>query len=127
MIALHVAVIIMYISVHIQSLRTFRKSQPSSNHLIQLKSIVPDSTTTTSFSILPAPAPRETPPTENEKIEALRVLSAGNALVGLITFGIIAMQLGQDYAKRQEKEQREIDLRTAATSAAGTTETKKDI
>ena len=75
--------------------------------------IVPESTTTTTFSILPPPAPRETPPTDSERIEAVRVLAAGNALVGVVTMGIILMQLGQEYARRQEeKEQREIDARS---------------
>lgn len=73
---------------------------------------MPDSQTTTSFSILPPPPPRETPPTADEKIEAVRVLAAGNALVGMLTTGIILMQIGQEYARRQEeKEQREIDAR----------------
>ncbi|ORX35064.1 Shr3 amino acid permease chaperone [Kockovaella imperatae] len=95
--ALHVAVIILYLTVHIPSLRTF----------------LPESSTVTSFSILPPPPPRDTPPTEAERIEALRVLCAGNALVGVVTVGIIIMQLGQEYARRQEeKEQREIDLRS---------------
>lgn len=84
---------------------------------------MPDSKTTTSFSILPTPPARAVPPTEDEKVEAVRVLAAGNALVGLLTFGVICMQLGQEYARRQEeKEQREID---AKSGLAG--ETKKDI
>ena len=63
------------------------------------------------------------PPTEAERVEAVRVLAAGNALVGLLMVGIICMQLGQEYARRQEeKEQREIDARAAAV-----TETKKDL
>lgn len=40
------------------------------------------------------------------------MLAAGNALVGMLTTGIILMQIGQEYARRQEeKEQREIDAR----------------
>lgn len=84
---------------------------------------MPDSKTTTSFSILPTPPPREIPATADEKLEALRVLSAGNAIVGLLAIGVIGMQLGQEYARRQEeKEQREIDARSRAVG-----ETKKDI
>ena len=51
----------------------------------------------------------------------MRVLAAANALVGILTLGIIGMQMGQEYARRvEEKEQREIDARTLG-------ETKKDI
>ena len=79
--------------------------------------LVPDSTTTTSFSILPPPPPRLVPPTEAEKIEAVRVMAAGNALVGLLTLGIILMQVGQEYARRQEeREQRDIDVRATGAS-----------
>ncbi|WWD22693.1 hypothetical protein CI109_107186 [Kwoniella shandongensis] len=95
-VAMHLATIILYLTVHIQSLRTF----------------LPESTTTTSFSILPPPPPREVPPTEDERVEAVRVLAAANALVGLLTMGVIGMQIGQEYARRQEeKEQRELDLK----------------
>lgn len=82
---------------------------------------MPESTTTTTFSILPPPAPRATPPTESERIEAVRVLAAGNALVGLLSLGIIGMQMGQEYARRiEEREQRELDARAVG-------ESKKDI
>lgn len=48
-------------------------------------------------------------------------MAAANALVGLLTLGVIGMQMGQEYARRvEEKEQREIDA-----SAVG--ESKKDI
>ncbi|KAK8844753.1 hypothetical protein IAR55_006603 [Kwoniella newhampshirensis] len=95
-VAMHLATIVLYLTVHIQSLRTF----------------LPESTTTTSFSILPPPPPREVPPTEDERIEAVRVMAAANALVGLLTMGVIGMQIGQEYARRQEeKEQRELDAR----------------
>ncbi|OCF38309.1 hypothetical protein I317_07923, partial [Kwoniella heveanensis CBS 569] len=70
----------------------------------------PESTTTTTFSILPPPPPRAVPPTADEKVEAVRVLSAANALVGLLTVGVMGMQIGQEYARRQEeREQRELD------------------
>nr|XP_019048201.1 hypothetical protein I302_01966 [Kwoniella bestiolae CBS 10118]OCF27131.1 hypothetical protein I302_01966 [Kwoniella bestiolae CBS 10118] len=105
-IAMHLACIILYLTVHIQSLRTF----------------LPESTTLTTYSILPTPPPREILPTESEKVEAVRVLSAANALVGLLTLGVIGMQVGQEYARRQEeKEQREIDRKIAVQ-----TEGKKD-
>ncbi|ORY26496.1 Shr3 amino acid permease chaperone [Naematelia encephala] len=107
-IALQLATIILYLTVHIQSLRTF----------------LPESTTTTSFSILPPPPPRETAPTEDERIEAVRVMAAANALVGLLTLGVIGMQIGQEYASRQEeREQREIDARASAVGG----ESKKDL
>lgn len=89
---------------------------------------MPDSQTTTSFSILPPPPPRAVEPTESEKIEAVRVLAAGNTLVGLLTLGVIGMQLGQEYARRQEeKEQREIDARAGVAAAAAGAESKKTI
>lgn len=85
---------------------------------------VPESTTTTTFSILPPPPPRETPPTNDERIEAVRVMSAANALVGLLTLGVIGMQIGQEYARRQEeREQRELDTKARATVPEG----KKDL
>ncbi|WRT63207.1 uncharacterized protein IL334_000110 [Kwoniella shivajii] len=94
-IAMHTATIVLYLTVHIQSLRTF----------------LPESTTTTTYSILPVPPPREIAPTESEKVEAVRVLSAANALVGLLTVGVIGMQIGQEYARRQEeREQKAIDV-----------------
>lgn len=91
---------------------------------------VPDSKTTTSFSILPPPPPRAVPPTADEKLEAVRVLAAGNTLVALLALGIIGMQLGQEYARRQEeKEQREIDAKSGvpAVPAAAGAESKKTI
>ncbi|OCF34877.1 hypothetical protein I316_03424 [Kwoniella heveanensis BCC8398] len=93
-IVMHLATVILYLTVHIHSLRTF----------------LPESTTTTTFSILPPPPPRAVPPTADEKVEAVRVLSAANALVGLLTVGVMGMQIGQEYARRQEeREQRELD------------------
>ena len=48
-------------------------------------------------------------------------MAAANALVGILTIGVIGMQMGQEYARRmEEREQREIDA-----NAAG--ESKKDI
>jgi hypothetical protein len=89
--------------------------------------IVPESTTTTTFSILPPPPPRDVPFTESERIEAVRVLAAANALVGALMLGIMGMQIGQEYARRQEeKEQREIDSRAKA-AAVPLPEGKKDL
>lgn len=93
---------------------------------------VPEGSGSTSFSLIPPPAPRDAPPTESERVEALRVLSAGNALVGLLLLGIIGMQVGQEYARRvEEREQRELDARlhgeNPAASASPPAETKKDI
>jgi hypothetical protein len=83
---------------------------------------VPESTTTTSFSILPPPPPRDTPPTEAERVEAVRVLAAANALVGLLTLGVIGMQIGQEYARWvEEREQKEVDERVVVP------EGKKDL
>jgi len=110
-IVLHLITIIMYITVHISALRTF----------------LPESTTTTSFSIFPNPPPREKPATEAERIEAVRVLAAGNAIVGLLTIGVIAMQVGQEYAAWLEaRQQAELNLQAAAVVKNGT-ESKKDI
>ena len=87
----------------------------------------PDSTKTSSFNFMAAPPPREAPPTADEKLEAVRVLAAGNTIIALLNVGIICMQLGQAYARRvEEKEQRALDARIAAESAASV-ETKKDI
>jgi len=73
------------------------------------------------------PPPRETPASEEEKLEAVRVLAAGNTIIALLNVGIICMQLGQAYARRvEEREQRELDARIAAANAAPV-ETKKDI
>ena len=74
-----------------------------------------------------APPPRAVPATADEKLEAVRVLAAGNTIIALLNGGIICMQLGQAYAKRvEEKEQRELDARIAAANSAAV-ETKKDI
>lgn len=90
--ALFTGCVVLYLSIHIQSLRTF----------------LPDAKST--WTILPQPPPLETPPTSAEKVEAVRVLAAGNALVGLLLMGAIGMQIGQEYAHNLEvKEQRAID------------------
>lgn len=90
--ALQLAVVVLYLSVHIQSLRTF----------------LPDAKST--WTLLPQPQPLETPITEDEKIEAVRVLAAGNALVGILLIGVLGMQIGQEYAGNVEaREQRAID------------------
>jgi hypothetical protein len=93
--------------------------------------------------------------TAEQQEEAVRVLAAGNALIGLASrfmrgveqrtdvpiiqclLGILLMQAGQEYARQQEeREQLKIDLRTAAVGkTAGSaspppgdvSETKKDL
>lgn len=48
-------------------------------------------------------------------------MAAANALVGLLTLGVIGMQMGQEYARRvEEKEQREFDAKALG-------ESKKDV
>ncbi|KAE8541331.1 hypothetical protein D1P53_002690 [Cryptococcus gattii VGV] len=91
---MHLATIVLYLTVHINSFRTF----------------LYESTVTSSYTILPPQAPRDVPPTADERIEAVRVLAAGNALVGLLTLGVMGMQIGQEYAKRvEEREEREVE------------------
>jgi len=64
------------------------------------------------------------PVTEAERTESVRVLAAGNAIIGFLCLGIIGMQIGQEWASRQEdKEQRELDVR--AKNVVG--ESKKDL
>ncbi|WVN87590.1 uncharacterized protein L203_102773 [Cryptococcus depauperatus CBS 7841] len=95
-IAMHMATIILYLTVHINSLRTF----------------LPESSTSATYSLLPTPHPRLSPPTENERAEAVRVLAAANALVGLLAIGVMGMQIGQEYAKRvEEREESEMEKR----------------
>ncbi|KAL7420424.1 Protein csh3 [Cryptotrichosporon argae] len=106
--ALQLATIILYITVHISSLRT----------------ALPDSAAAQTWSFLPAPPARDAPPTADERVEAVRVLAAGNALCGLLLLAVIGMQVGQEYAGRmEEKEQMRID--EAAKKVGG--ESKKDI
>ncbi|EJT46684.1 hypothetical protein A1Q1_04649 [Trichosporon asahii var. asahii CBS 2479] len=98
-IALQLAVVVLYLSVHIQSLRTF----------------LPDAKST--WTLLPQPPPLTEPITEDDKIEAVRVLAAGNALVGILLIGVLGMQIGQEYAGNMEAlEQKAID--EAARSAS---------
>jgi hypothetical protein len=68
-------------------------------------SAVPESDNTTSFSIFPNPPKREFPATEPERIDAVRVLAASNAIVGVLTIGVIAMQVGQQWAEGIEQRQ----------------------
>ncbi|RSH78060.1 uncharacterized protein EHS24_002515 [Apiotrichum porosum] len=104
-IALQMATIVLYLSVHIQSLRT----------------CFPDATST--WSIIPAAPAREAPATIDEKVEAIRVLAAANALCGLLLIGVIGMQVGQEYASSVEaKEQKAIDEAARQASQA-----KKDL
>jgi len=51
-------------------------------------------------------------------------MAAGNAIIGVLSLGIIGMQIGQEWASRQEdKEQRDLDLR----AKKAVLETKKDL
>lgn len=85
---------------------------------------MPENTAIPTYSILPTPPPRETPVTEAERTEAVRVLAAGNAIIGVLTMGIIGMQVGQEWASRQEaKEQIEIDNKAKKAAV----EAKKDL
>ncbi|KAG7531535.1 hypothetical protein FFLO_04275 [Filobasidium floriforme] len=106
---LHMASIVIYLTIHVPNLPVFVKSS----------NLSPDMPTYT----------------EEEKQEAVRVLSAGNALVGFCLLGIILMQAGQEYAKRQEEaEMRKLDARTARAGATaegvvvgGDVQGKKDL
>ena len=130
-VALHTAIIIIYLTIHIQSLRTFRKFPSLLPHTLHLsadelcsRNQVPQDSAVPTYSILPVPPPRETPITEDERTEAVRVLAAGNALIGILALGIIGMQVGQGWASTQEdKEQREIDNRAKKAAV----EAKKDL
>ena len=85
---------------------------------------MPENTLIPTYSILPTPPPRTTPITEAERTEAVRVMAAGNAIIGVLSLGIIGMQIGQEWASRQEdKEQRDLDLR----AKKAVLETKKDL
>lgn len=98
-------------------------------HINSLRTFLPDAKST--WTLIPAAPPFEVPPTEAEKIEAVRVLAAGNALCGLLLFGVIGMQIGQEYARNAElAEQKAIDEAYAAELARNkkeAVEKKKDI
>ncbi|TXT04850.1 hypothetical protein VHUM_03933 [Vanrija humicola] len=107
-VALQLATIVLYLSVHIQSLRTF----------------LPDSNKgSNSWNFLPQAPPPDEPITDDEKVEAVRVLAAANALVGILLIGVIGMQVGQEYAGNvEQREQARIDNALRKDEA----ETKKD-
>ncbi|KZS94392.1 hypothetical protein SISNIDRAFT_548964 [Sistotremastrum niveocremeum HHB9708] len=72
--------------------------------------------------------------TEADRVEALRVMCAGNSLIVLCLVGVLCLQAGQEYARRIEQRERqklaELDAKEAAAAAAGgegtKAETKKD-
>jgi hypothetical protein len=95
------ASIVLYLSVHIHSLRCF----------------LPDAKST--WTLIPAPPPLEKPFTEAEQVEAVRVMAAGNALCGMLLLGVIGMQVGQEYARSVEvAEQKAIDEAAEAARKA---------
>jgi len=70
--------------------------------------------------------------TRNDQVEALRVLSAGNVIIIVLLAGILALQAGQEYVRRQESkelarftEEQKTKPKTA-DAASETAESKKD-
>ncbi|CED83320.1 Shr3 amino acid permease chaperone [Phaffia rhodozyma] len=93
---LQVATLILYLTVHIPSLRTFLPPSPPA----------PAGT----WSFLPPAVVPEVPPSAGDRADAVRVLAAGNALVAICLIGTIGMQAGQEYARKtEEREQRLMD------------------
>ncbi|KAL7417985.1 Shr3 amino acid permease chaperone [Mrakia frigida] len=93
--ALEIATVILYLTVHIPSLRTF---------------LPPSVKDHTKWNFLPASPPPEVPYSITDKTDAVRVLAAGNALVAMCLIGVIGMQAGQEWARRtEEREQRLMD------------------
>jgi len=65
----------------------------------------------------------ETGGSESDRVEALRVMCAGNSLIVLCLVGVLCLQSGQEYARRIEQR----ELRKLAEEEARTAgETKKD-
>ncbi|EPQ56417.1 hypothetical protein GLOTRDRAFT_75077 [Gloeophyllum trabeum ATCC 11539] len=63
--------------------------------------------------------------TREDQIEAMRILSASNTLAMMLLGGILALQAGQEYARRLE--QRELARAAALEKTEGSTlEVKKD-
>ncbi|KAJ9117827.1 hypothetical protein QFC20_000107 [Naganishia adeliensis] len=148
---LHVAALIIYLTIHIPNIRTIRKLITQNPGFILIPKTVPATVTedrlqalqnasSGAFNLFNKSSGAEgvfTVATATEKEEAVRVLAAGNALIGLCLLGILMMQAGQEYARQQEeREQLKIDMRSAAvgTTAGSATppstdagETKKDL
>ncbi|KAJ9092057.1 hypothetical protein QFC19_008831 [Naganishia cerealis] len=112
---LHVAALIMYLTIHIPNIRTIL----TQDRLDALANA--PSSTFNLFNKASASAGEVMKvATADEREEAVRVLAAGNALIGLCLLGILMMQAGQEYARRQEeREQLKLDLRSAAVGAGG--------
>ncbi|GHJ83932.1 hypothetical protein NliqN6_0334 [Naganishia liquefaciens] len=109
---LHVAALIMYLTIHVPNLRTI---------LTEDRLIAMQNSNSATFNLFNKSVGQEGAfkvATAVEKEEAIRVLAAGNALIGLCLLGILMMQAGQEYARQQEeREQLKIDMRSAAVSA----------
>ena len=146
----------MYLTIHVPNLRTIRKLGIHESHTAQsftsfLSSIVTEdrliamqNSNSATFNLFNKSVGQEGAfkvATAVEKEQAIRVLAAGNALIGLVSakplfvtpdqmtnacpvffsqclLGILMMQAGQEYARQQEeREQLKIDMRSAAVSA----------
>jgi len=61
-----------------------------------------------------------------EKVEALRVMCAGNVLIAICLFGVLSLQAGQEYARRLEaKELKKFQEQEAKEQAAKEMKTTK--
>ncbi|KAJ9121084.1 hypothetical protein QFC24_005065 [Naganishia onofrii] len=117
---LHVAALIMYLTIHIPNIRTILTqdrlealAQASSSGTFNIFHKASGAAQNATSAVVMASA--------EEREEAVRVLAAGNALIGLCLLGILMMQAGQEYARRQEeREQLKLDLRSAAVGATAT-------
>lgn len=78
-----------------------------------------------SLKTIVVPLPEET---IAERIEALRVLAAGNTILAMILGLVLAMQAGQEYARRaEEKALKKLQQEEAtATATKAKAESKKD-
>ncbi|KAJ9120107.1 hypothetical protein QFC22_003005 [Naganishia vaughanmartiniae] len=117
---LHVAALIMYLTIHIPNIRTILTQD-------RLEALA-EASSTGSFNIFHRASGAANDATAavvmasaEQREEAVRVLAAGNALIGLCLLGVLMMQAGQEYARRQEeREQLKLDLRSAAVGATAT-------
>ncbi|KAF7798010.1 hypothetical protein EIP86_009220 [Pleurotus ostreatoroseus] len=68
--------------------------------------------------------------TREDQIEALRILSAGNTIIIVLLGAVLALQAGEEYARRAEAKEAariaEEDKKKAAAPSETTTESKKD-
>ncbi|EIW58706.1 Shr3 amino acid permease chaperone [Trametes versicolor FP-101664 SS1] len=65
---------------------------------------------------------------QEDQVEALRVLSAGNTIIIVLLGAVLALQAGEQYARRVEENlvQQATEQEKAKPAAAAETETKKD-